>query len=109
MSPQELEHRLYEPAGVDLKDVLSVFVAKFFSFESSAITPIDSAYKAYFEYFDFDNDSVLLGDALSRHKFTRWVLSLYIESVEEKVCRYQGKITRCFTGVRLRSLEEVAE
>jgi hypothetical protein len=107
MPSRDVEIILNKYAGGDLQEELSAFVEKFFSFEAGVVAPIDTAYKTYFDFYYFDDDSVKIGDAMSRHKFTRWILNNYCGLTEEKVARVEGKTARCFTGVRIRSLAEL--
>jgi len=91
---------------IDAREELHSFVDRFFSFESQARTPIRKAYEAYSEYYGFDDDQT--GEGLTQQKFSRWILKSFGNRLTEIVARIDGKPARCFNGVRLLSLDDVA-
>ena len=64
--------------------------------------------EAYLNYYGFHENEITSGDALSRHKFTRWILQEYETVVFDKVARVNGKLARCFSGLKMRPLDEIS-
>jgi len=116
MPPEDFQLEEIEPKITQAKafntaiagDHLRDFIEKSISFEESAVTAIQKVYDAYLAYYDFDITSVLSGEALSRHQFTRWMLPNYRTRIREKIIRVDGKLSRCFQGVKLLSLDDMA-
>ncbi|MCL2380485.1 MAG: hypothetical protein FWC64_02695 [Treponema sp.] len=92
---------------------LDRFVNDCFSFEPQSIEVIKKAYEQYNAYHEFDDTSSKRNDALSQHKFTRMIMKNYKDKITEQVRRVVidgvSKPARCFVGLKLRTLEEVAD
>jgi hypothetical protein len=85
------------------------FIGKRAVFEAGSLISLDIIYTAYLDHHGFNQDEVARGEALGRHKLTRMILKTYGEFVSERVARIDGKATRCLSGLKLRSLEELVE
>ncbi|GHV90421.1 hypothetical protein AGMMS50268_09240 [Spirochaetia bacterium] len=77
------------------------------SFEPQSISVIKNVYESYKTYYEFDENSVKRGEALTQHRFTRLVLKNYKDKIIESVKRVEGKPARCFVGLRLKPLDEI--
>jgi phage/plasmid-associated DNA primase len=86
---------------------LDHFVNLCISFEPQSVAVIKNVYGGYRSYYDFDENSVKRGDALTQHRFTRLMMKNYKDKITESVKRVEGKPARCFVGLRLKPLDEV--
>jgi hypothetical protein len=85
------------------------FMEKRTVFEPEALTKMEELYAAYLDYHGFDQNEVARGEILSRHRFIRLILETYSQFVSQRIAHIDGKPARCFSGLKLRSLEELAE
>jgi len=98
----------------EVESDLDKYIDAFFSFEPLAVTVIQKAYEHYTAYYGYGEGSSK-SEAVSRHRFTKLILKNHKDKITEQVKRvaiegeYATKPTRCFVGVRLRSLDEVAD
>jgi phage/plasmid-associated DNA primase/5S rRNA maturation endonuclease (ribonuclease M5) len=89
---------------------LDKFVSVCISFEKNQMEVIKDAYEKYLAYLEADENSVKRGEALSRIRFTKFILKNYKDFIYESVQRVRGsKPSRAFVGLRIRTLEEIAE
>jgi len=83
------------------------------TFDPQSTVVIKTVYEHYMSYFEFDEDSVKRKEALSPHSFTRKMLKNHKDKLTERVMRItidgKSKATRCFVGMKLNSLDEIAE
>jgi phage/plasmid-associated DNA primase len=86
---------------------LDKFVEINVSFEKNNKEIIKDIYDKYIAYFDFDENSVKRGEALSRNKFTKCFLKNYKDYAYEDVRWVNGKAARVFVGARLKTLDEI--
>jgi len=91
---------------IEEKEELLSFVENLFSFEDGSVAPISKAYEMYLEYSGYSAQDAMHGKALSRPRFTRMVIRQC--DIKDKVARIEGKPSRCFAGVRLLSLDDIA-
>jgi hypothetical protein len=88
---------------------LDKFVNINISFENNTMEVIKDVYDKYISYYDFDENSVKRGEALSRARFTKFVSKNYKDYVYESVQRINGSNPqRVFIGMRLKTLDEIA-
>jgi hypothetical protein len=88
---------------------LDKYVAACISFEPGFRTAVRAVYDSYLNYYEFEEGAAKRGEALSFHRFTRLLQKNYREHIgEASVQRIEGKPTRCFIGLKLRPMEEVA-
>jgi phage/plasmid-associated DNA primase len=84
-----------------------------FSFAPQSVEIIKKVYESYMTYYEFDETSVKRGEALSQHRFTRLVLKNYKDKITEQVKRVEidgkSKPARCFVGLKLKPLDEIAD
>jgi phage/plasmid-associated DNA primase len=92
----------------ELESDLDKFININISFDKNNKEVIKDIYDKYIAYFDFDENSVKRGEALSRNKFTKYFLKNYKDYAREDVQWVNGKSARVFVGVRLKSLDEIA-
>jgi len=98
----------------EVESELDKYIDAFFSFEPLAVTVIQKAYEHYVDYYGYSEDS-RKSEAVGRQRFTRLILKNHKDKITEQVKRvavegeYGTKPMRCFVGVRLRSLNEVAD
>jgi phage/plasmid-associated DNA primase/DNA primase len=78
------------------------------SFEPQSVAVIKNVYESYKLYYEFDENSVKRGEALTQHRFTRLVLKNHKDKITEAVRRIDGKPARCFIGLRLKPMDEVS-
>ena len=65
-------------------------------------------YERYFAYYDFDENSVKRGDALSRIRFTKFITKNYKDYVYDSTQRVRGSApAKAFVGMRLKTLDEI--
>jgi phage/plasmid-associated DNA primase len=89
---------------------LDKFVSVCISFEKNQMEIIKDAYEKYLTYLEADENSVKRGEALSRIRFTKFILKNYKDFIYESVQRVRGsKPSRAFVGMRIKTLEEIAE
>jgi phage/plasmid-associated DNA primase len=87
---------------------LDKFVNIYVSFEKNAMEEIKDIYEKYIAYFEFDENSVKRGEALSRSRFTRFILKNYKDDVNESIQRVKGsEPQRVLFGIRLKNPEEI--
>jgi phage/plasmid-associated DNA primase len=91
----------------ELESDLDKFININVSFEKNNKEIIKDIYDKYIAYFDFDENSVKRGEALSRNKFTKYFLKNYKDYAYEDVQWVNGKSARVFVGVRLKTLDEI--
>jgi phage/plasmid-associated DNA primase len=103
--PVSKESRSYK---TEIIAELDKFVNVNISFEKSRMEIIKDIYDKYMSYFDFDENSVKRGEALSRNKFTKYFLKNYKDYAAEDVKWVKGGAARVFVGVRLKTLDEIA-
>jgi phage/plasmid-associated DNA primase len=84
-----------------------------FSFAPQSVENIKKVYENYMAYYEFDETSVKRGEALSQHRFTRLILKNYKDKITEQVKRVEvegkSKPARCFVGLKIKPLDEVAD
>jgi phage/plasmid-associated DNA primase len=79
------------------------------SFEKNQMEVIKDVYDKYLVYFEFDENSVKRGEALSRARFTKFVLKNYKDFIHESIQRVRGSNPqRAFVGMRLKTIDEIA-
>jgi hypothetical protein len=79
------------------------------TFETGKIVKKSEVYDKYKDYFEFDENSVKRGEALSAIRFSKFILKNYKNHVDESVQRIQGgKPARVFVGMRIKTDEEIA-
>jgi hypothetical protein len=61
------------------------------------------------DYFDFDENSVKRGEALSHNRFSRFFTKNYKDYIYVDHAWINGKTERVFSGVRLKTPEEIME
>jgi phage/plasmid-associated DNA primase len=81
----------------ELESDLDKFVNVNISFEKNHMEIIKDIYDKYIAYFDFDENSVKRGEALSRNKFTKYFLKNYKDYATEDVQRVRGSPPYAFT------------
>ena len=95
---------------VEVESDLDKFINVYASFEKNQMEIIQDVYEKYLEYFSFDENSVRSREALSRSRFTKFVLKNYKDHVFESVQRVRGSNPqRVFIGLRLKTLDEIAD
>jgi hypothetical protein len=104
----EKDQRVQERRS-NIYDGLMDFIEKRTAFEPEALVKLEELYTAYLDHHGFDRNDAACGEMLSRHRFTRWILETYSQFVSQRIARIDGKPARCFSGLKLRSLEELAE
>jgi len=88
---------------------LDKFINVNISFEKGQMERIKDVYEKYLAYYEFDENSAKRGEALSRIRFTKFILKNYKEFVYESTQRVRGADpARAFIGLRIKSLEEIA-
>jgi phage/plasmid-associated DNA primase len=106
--PVSKESRSYKTEIIaELESDLDKFVNVNISFEKNRMEIIKDIYDKYMAYFDFDENSIKRGEALSRNKFTKYFLKNYKDYAAEDVQRVKGNAARVFIGVRLKTLDEI--
>ncbi|MDR2097680.1 MAG: toprim domain-containing protein [Spirochaetaceae bacterium] len=93
----------------ELASDLDRFVNVNISFEKNHMEAIKEIYNKYMAYFDFDENSVKRGEALSRNRFTKYFLKNYKDYATEDVQRVKGNVERVFIGVRIKTFDEMTE
>jgi uncharacterized protein YdcH (DUF465 family) len=89
---------------------LDKFINVNVSFEKNQKVRIKDVYEKYLAYYEFDENSAKRGEALSRIRFTKFILKNYKDLVYESTQRVGGnEPARAFIGMRLKSLDEIAE
>ena len=79
------------------------------SFEKGQMERIKDVYEKYLAYYEFDENSTKRGEALSRIRFTKFILKNYKEFIYESTQRVRGADpARAFIGMRLKTLDEIA-
>jgi phage/plasmid-associated DNA primase len=107
--PVSKESRSYKTEIIaELESDLDKFVNVNISFEKNRMEIIKDIYDKYMSYFDFDENSVKRGEALSRNRFTKYFLKNYKDYAVEDIQRVKGNAARVFVGVRLKTLDEIA-
>jgi phage/plasmid-associated DNA primase len=89
----------------ELDTDMDKFIAECLIFEKDASEVISRVYECYRNYYEFTEDSVKRGDALSLHKFSRFLNKNYKDRLTEKVMRVSGKPTRCYYGLKIKPLD----
>jgi phage/plasmid-associated DNA primase len=79
------------------------------SFEKNQREIIKDVYDRYFSYYEFDDNSVKRGEALSRIKFTKFIKKNYKnKNVYDDTQRVRGsEPAKAFINMRLKSLDEI--
>jgi hypothetical protein len=107
ISRESEQHKLGYIAEVETD--LDKYVNACISFEAGVRTAIRAVYQSYWDYYEFDESSAKRGEALSYHRFTKLLLKNHKDQVgEPSVQRIDGKPTRCFIGLKLKPMDEVA-
>jgi phage/plasmid-associated DNA primase len=108
--PVSKESSSYKVEAIaELEGDLDEFVNVNISFEKNHMEIIKNIYDKYMAYFEFDENSVKRGEALSRNRFTKYFLKNYKDYATKNVQRVQGgDPSRVFVGVRLKTLDEIA-
>jgi phage/plasmid-associated DNA primase len=88
---------------------LDKYINACIDFENNSKEVIKRVYESYKDYYEFDETAVKRGEALSQHKFTRLMMKNYKDRIAESVARVGGKPARCFIGLKLKPLDEVAD
>jgi phage/plasmid-associated DNA primase len=89
----------------DLDKFLNVNIA----FEKGQMERIRDVYDKYLSYYEFDENSAKRGEALSRIRFTKFIIKNYKDLVYESTQRVRGADpARAFIGLRIKSLDEIA-
>jgi hypothetical protein len=77
------------------------FMTKRVIFEPDSLTEIRIAYERYLDYFDFCDMDIEAGDAFTRCRFNRLVWKEYGDKITERIVCLEGRMARCFSGMRL--------
>jgi phage/plasmid-associated DNA primase len=93
----------------ELDSDLDKYISECLIFDKKFYVVIKSMYEHYKNYHDFNDDSIKRGEGLSHHKFSKTILKNYKNKITAKVQRINGKPTRCFIGVRIKTLDELQE
>ena len=93
----------------EVESDLDKFIKVNISFEKGAMEKIKDVYEKYLAYYEFDENSAKRGEALSRIRFTKFFMKNYKEFIYESTQRVRGSDpARAFIGLRLRTLDEIA-
>jgi phage/plasmid-associated DNA primase len=93
----------------EIESDLDKFVNVNVAFEKNKMEIIKDVYDKYISYYEFDENSVKRGEALSRIKFTKFILKNYKDYVYADIQRVRGSDpARSFIGMHLKTLDEIA-
>jgi phage/plasmid-associated DNA primase len=93
----------------EIESDLDKFVNVNIAFEKGKMEIIKDVYEKYISYYEFDENSVKRGEALSRIKFTKFILKNYKDYVYSDIQRVRGSDpARAFIGMRLKTFDEIA-
>jgi hypothetical protein len=90
-------------------DELQDFIERRTTFERGALTALEELYTAYLDHCGYDGGEAARGEVLSRHRFIRLVLKNCGGDVSMKVARMGDRAARCFSGLKLRTFEDLAQ
>jgi phage/plasmid-associated DNA primase len=89
----------------DLDKFINVNIA----FEKGQMERVKDVYEKYIAYYEFDENSARKGEALSRIRFTKFIIKNYKDFVFESTQRVRGmEPARAFIGLRIKTLDEIA-
>jgi len=104
ISPECAAHK--NEAIAEVETDVDKYIKSNIIFEKSGRVKVKDIYKSYCDYYDFDENSVKRGEALSRIRFTKFILKSYKEEVREDVRRIDGEGVRLFFGMRFKTQQE---
>jgi hypothetical protein len=107
--PVSRESRSYKTDVIaEVETELDEFVNINVSFEEGKTEIIRNIYDKYLAYFGYNEESAKQNEALSRQKFSTLFMKNYKGFVSRGIQRIQGNTSRVFTGMRLKTDDEIA-
>jgi phage/plasmid-associated DNA primase len=93
----------------ELDSDVDKYIEECLVFDKASVTIIGGIYEHYKNYYELDEDALRRKEGLSQHQFTRFFKKHHKDKITEKVQRIDGKPTRCFIGIRLKTGEELKQ